>query len=71
MEKFRKFQTIPYQYISLPNLIITNSIVGKFNFLIIFYLLDLFHHLNCSIVITKDLYLVHNAKLWLTKIFIS
>lgn len=56
---------------SQPDLIITSSVIGKFNFFNNSHLLVLLDQLNCPVIVTKDFTIpvVHSAKFWLGKIF--
>lgn len=54
-----------------PDLIVTNTNIGKFNFLTNLHLQILLNQLSCPIIITKDFAIpvVHGAKLWLSTLF--
>ena len=55
--------------ISQPDLIITSTNIGKYNFYSNSDLISLLHQINCPVIISKDFTIpvVHNAKHWLNK----
>ena len=57
--------------ISQPDLIITSTNIGNYNFYNNSNLISLLHQINCPVIISKDFTIpvVHNAKHWLNKFF--